>query len=273
VTGTASAAVQDSSPSLSAPPRRKHQSERRHGDQPRTRGQHVSARSPKLWESGRREHCPRVRGWSPWRRSDWCFDGGGADSDGDESWDGGACSAGHGRLAGWSGAELHEAGGFCLPPGQSLAIPVAAKLDGLALGTYRSTLSVAGSLVDVRVIGRRRRSSRRPRHACQVCCRCSRNWRKFLAPIQWPVSLEARVVDDCGISDPSGSVTASFSNGDPAVSLQARQRGKSAFRASHGARQRDGIASFDWSWKVAPDSNGAGGERVGSRSSRPPLAR
>ena len=39
------------------------------------------------------------------------------------------------------------------------------------------------------------------------------------APVAWPVSLNVQVVDDCGSAINAGLVTASFSNGDPPLSL------------------------------------------------------
>jgi hypothetical protein len=38
-------------------------------------------------------------------------------------------------------------------------------------------------------------------------------------PAAWPVTIEARVVDDCGEPLINGSVTASFSNNDPPLAL------------------------------------------------------
>ena len=41
----------------------------------------------------------------------------------------------------------------------------------------------------------------------------------FSVPASWPASLEAQLNDDCGSSIPNGSVVASFSNGDPPLTL------------------------------------------------------
>ncbi len=41
----------------------------------------------------------------------------------------------------------------------------------------------------------------------------------FGVPAAWPVALEAQVTDDCGNALTTGDVTASFSNGDPALNL------------------------------------------------------
>jgi uncharacterized protein (TIGR03437 family) len=47
----------------------------------------------------------------------------------------------------------------------------------------------------------------------------------FGVPAAWPVVLEAQVTDDCGNALNAGDVTASFSNGDPPLSLLAIQNG------------------------------------------------
>ena len=41
----------------------------------------------------------------------------------------------------------------------------------------------------------------------------------FTAPIAWPAPLVVRVVDDCGSSQNTGTVTANFTNGDPPINL------------------------------------------------------
>ncbi|HEV2691137.1 MAG TPA: hypothetical protein VGV35_21420, partial [Bryobacteraceae bacterium] len=41
----------------------------------------------------------------------------------------------------------------------------------------------------------------------------------FSAPVAWPTSIITQVVDDCGVASNSGSVTASFTNGDPPLAL------------------------------------------------------
>lgn len=47
----------------------------------------------------------------------------------------------------------------------------------------------------------------------------------FGVPAAWPVALETEIRDDCGVALDTGSVTASFSNGDPPLSLQSAQGG------------------------------------------------
>jgi uncharacterized protein (TIGR03437 family) len=47
----------------------------------------------------------------------------------------------------------------------------------------------------------------------------------FTLPAGWPAPLEAKVVDDCGQNLTSGSVIATFSNGDPPLPLRSSQDG------------------------------------------------
>lgn len=47
----------------------------------------------------------------------------------------------------------------------------------------------------------------------------------FSVPAGWPAALNVQVNDDCGNAITNGSVTASFSNGDPPLSLRATQAG------------------------------------------------
>ena len=49
---------------------------------------------------------------------------------------------------------------------------------------------------------------------------------QFTVPAGWPNALEVRVVDDCGDAHTSGSVSASFSNGDPPVPLVSLKDGR-----------------------------------------------
>jgi uncharacterized protein (TIGR03437 family) len=47
----------------------------------------------------------------------------------------------------------------------------------------------------------------------------------FGVPAAWPVAIEAQVTDDCGNTLNAGAVTATFSNGDPSLSLLSIQNG------------------------------------------------
>src|SRR5262249_23272608 len=48
----------------------------------------------------------------------------------------------------------------------------------------------------------------------------------FNVAAAWPVTVEAKVVDDCGSAAVSGSVVATFSNGDPPLSLISLKDGR-----------------------------------------------
>jgi uncharacterized protein (TIGR03437 family) len=50
--------------------------------------------------------------------------------------------------------------------------------------------------------------------------------RPFSVPVGWPVALEALVVDDCGDPFTAGSVTATFSNGDPPLAMVSLKNGR-----------------------------------------------
>jgi uncharacterized protein (TIGR03437 family) len=49
---------------------------------------------------------------------------------------------------------------------------------------------------------------------------------QFTVPAAWPTTVSAQVVDDCGNPDVSGTVTASFSNGDPPLPLISLKNGE-----------------------------------------------
>ncbi len=49
---------------------------------------------------------------------------------------------------------------------------------------------------------------------------------QFIVSTSWPTSLEARVVDDCGDPLGSGSVVATFSNGDPPLTMVSLKDGR-----------------------------------------------
>lgn len=59
----------------------------------------------------------------------------------------------------------------------------------------------------------------------------------FTAAVAWPTAIEVTVVDDCGNSLTSGSVTVSFSSGDPALSLDSLNDGRwtGTWNATHAA--------------------------------------
>jgi uncharacterized protein (TIGR03437 family) len=59
----------------------------------------------------------------------------------------------------------------------------------------------------------------------------------FTAAVAWPTALEVTVVDDCGNPLASGSVTATFSSGDPALALDSLHDGRwtATWNATHPA--------------------------------------
>jgi uncharacterized protein (TIGR03437 family) len=48
----------------------------------------------------------------------------------------------------------------------------------------------------------------------------------FTSPVAWPADIEANILDDCGNPMTSGTVVASFSNGDPPLGLMSTQDGR-----------------------------------------------
>jgi uncharacterized protein (TIGR03437 family) len=59
----------------------------------------------------------------------------------------------------------------------------------------------------------------------------------FTAAVAWPTAIEVTVVDDCGNPLVSGSVTATFSSGDPALALESLNDGRwtATWNATHAA--------------------------------------
>ncbi len=108
---------------------------------------------------------------------------------------------------------------------------VAARVDNLVPGVYTGTvllqfppplrnIEVAIRLIVTAGAGSKSSSEIRSADRCTastlvpIFSSLVDNFQVFAA---WPVSLEATVVDDCGIPLSSGSVVVSFSNGDPLV--------------------------------------------------------
>jgi uncharacterized protein (TIGR03437 family) len=76
----------------------------------------------------------------------------------------------------------------------------------------------------------------------------------FTAPAGWPTSLAVRLVDDCGSPVPNGQVIATFSNGDPALTMKLTD-------------PNAGVYSATWSPSKVTDSMA-----VTARASAPNLA-
>lgn len=126
--------------------------------------------------------------------------------------------------------------------------------DGLAAGVYQADLTLQFSDGFVRRVGMRTivtpavsvTGSTAPGVAEHATASCTPSQlvpavttlgQTFGVPAAWPVALEAQVTDDCGNPLNSGDVTASFSNGDPAVSLTPIQGGtwQSTWQSGNGA--------------------------------------
>ena len=76
----------------------------------------------------------------------------------------------------------------------------------------------------------------------------------FAAPAGWPTSMAVRLVDDCGSAVPNGQVIATFSNGDPALTMKLTD-------------PNAGVYSATWSPSKVTDSMA-----VTARASAPNLA-
>ncbi len=115
--------------------------------------------------------------------------------------------------------------------------------DGLAPGVYRGNLTLEfsdGRVRDVKlhiIVRNGASSSSSPvrsidETAHAVSCTPSKLiptltsiGQSFTVPAGWPVALQATVLDDCGNPLNDGSVVASFSNGDPPLSLSTLRNG------------------------------------------------
>ena len=113
--------------------------------------------------------------------------------------------------------------------------------DGLAPGIYRANLTLQfsdGRVRDVRLHVIVRRPNAGPTGASAAsgveprAAACAPTklvpilrtvGQSFTIPAGWPLALNAAVLDDCGNPLNAGSVVASFSNGDPSLSLQSLQ--------------------------------------------------
>ncbi len=83
----------------------------------------------------------------------------------------------------------------------------------------------------------------------------------------WPVPIEARVVDDCGDPVTAGSVTASFSNGDPPLPLASLKNGRwtGSWVARNASRERLTITVN----AAIPETQLAGSAQVGGTLGTP----
>ena len=63
----------------------------------------------------------------------------------------------------------------------------------------------------------------------------------FSSPVAWPADIEATIVDDCGAPMASGTVIASFTNGDPPLGLISTQDGKWSATWTPGAKTNSNL--------------------------------
>jgi uncharacterized protein (TIGR03437 family) len=107
-----------------------------------------------------------------------------------------------------------------LAPGESREVAVTPFSSTLAAGVYRGWLHVtfddqSQQIVDVLLVladGNGCTPSQLLVEPISIAA-------EFTAPVGWPVPIVAHVVDSCGNPVNSGTVTASFSNGDPPIGL------------------------------------------------------
>jgi uncharacterized protein (TIGR03437 family) len=78
----------------------------------------------------------------------------------------------------------------------------------------------------------------------------------FTAAVAWPTAIEVTVVDDCGIPLVSGSVTTSFTSGDPALALDSLGDGRwtGTWNATHAA---SGVTITAQAQEVTPALTGS----------------
>ena len=117
-------------------------------------------------------------------------------------------------------------------PGRPFDVIVQPDLTGLVPGVYRGAMTllfadgrtsvvnilflVAGPGATLSKAGTRSASACEPSRLLPLFTQLNAG---FSAPVGWPVTVEVRVADDCGQPLVTGSVVATFSNGDPLVSL------------------------------------------------------
>jgi uncharacterized protein (TIGR03437 family) len=156
--------------------------------------------------------------------------------------------------------------------GQSLTVSVRASATGLAAGTYRGTLTVnfpqlnASRTVDLLfIVTSQTGTASAPnfktwenRRETPGNCKPARlnvvfqSGADFTGPVGWPLGIVVNVTDDCGTAMATGSVVASFSNGDAPLSLVG-----------------DGTGRWSTSW--TPISNAGRTATVTARASQPDI--
>ncbi len=136
---------------------------------------------------------------------------------------------------------VHVPSGGTVIKGQPARILVQPSIAGLSPGVRRGALNVQFSDGSVRAIdillvltsgGASPQSLKDDRHSLDGCSPSAllpvftSLGQDFSVPAGWPVAVQARVLDDCGAPFTSGTVTATFSNGDPAIVLNSLKDGR-----------------------------------------------
>jgi uncharacterized protein (TIGR03437 family) len=127
-----------------------------------------------------------------------------------------------------------------ISPGLPLRIPLTPALASLAAGVYRGELSIrfaednSTRRIDILLVVTPRTGSGAVKqdHFADGCTPTklypifTQLGSSFTTTAAWPTSLELRAVDDCGTSMTTGSMVATFSNGDPALALTSLRDGR-----------------------------------------------
>jgi uncharacterized protein (TIGR03437 family) len=124
--------------------------------------------------------------------------------------------------------------GGSVTPSQPVTVNVQPTIAGLATGVYTGDLTIyfveinATQHIPILLVVIPRPSSSPKAESPRDATGCNPTkllpiftqlGQSFTATAAWPAPLEVTVVDDCGSPMTSGSVAATFSNGDPALSL------------------------------------------------------
>ncbi len=124
--------------------------------------------------------------------------------------------------------------------GQSLDVNALVTLTGLVVGTYsgRITLTFSDGTTAIIEVALRvnpvgTTASREALNETHGGCHPTRLiplltliGANFSSPTAWPTPIEARIIDDCGAAFLNGTVSTSFSNGDPPLVLASQRNGR-----------------------------------------------
>lgn len=140
-------------------------------------------------------------------------------------------------LSGGAGFTVNPTSGT-ISPGQSVALRVQVTLAALPAGTYSASLTITINsiprtidLLLVIATGATPSTAKTFRDAAgctpkNLLPTFTQLGKDFNVAAAWPAPIEINIVDDCGMPMLGGSVSASFSNGDPQLSLISARNGK-----------------------------------------------